>query len=89
MARNRKDSGGQLPIESYRKQIGKQDYKKAKTELKEARKKAQAKQTTGARYKEVSLMVVALLILVISVYLIFYLFLVRDEAAEKSTDSVS
>ncbi|GFY67904.1 hypothetical protein TNIN_471181 [Trichonephila inaurata madagascariensis] len=46
-----KDSTKDVPIQNYRKQIGKQDYKKSKTELKEVKARAQAKKCSGSVYK--------------------------------------
>uniref|UniRef100_A0A3P9LH32 Triple QxxK/R motif-containing protein n=1 Tax=Oryzias latipes TaxID=8090 RepID=A0A3P9LH32_ORYLA len=44
----RKDaSATQLPVDQYRKQIGKQDYKKTKSVLKATRLKAEAKKNTS------------------------------------------
>nr|XP_020462626.1 triple QxxK/R motif-containing protein isoform X2 [Monopterus albus] len=37
----------QLPVDQYRKQIGKQDYKKTKSVLKATRLKAEAKKTSS------------------------------------------
>ncbi|PRD28999.1 UNVERIFIED_CONTAM: triqk [Trichonephila clavipes] len=46
-----KDSMKDVPIQNYRKQIGKQDYKKSKTELKEVKARSQAKKCSGSIYK--------------------------------------
>uniref|UniRef100_A0A8C8DJ09 Triple QxxK/R motif-containing protein n=1 Tax=Oryzias sinensis TaxID=183150 RepID=A0A8C8DJ09_9TELE len=44
----RKDaSATQLPVDQYRKQIGKQDYKKTQSVLKATRLKAEAKKNTS------------------------------------------
>ncbi|XP_061902256.1 triple QxxK/R motif-containing protein isoform X1 [Entelurus aequoreus] len=45
----RKDaSATKLPVDQYRKQIGKQDYKKTKSVLKATRLKAEAKKNSSA-----------------------------------------
>lgn len=51
MGRNRKDSYSQLPIDQYRKQIGKQDNKKTKNSLKESKDKALIKKGFSETYK--------------------------------------
>ncbi|XP_078253320.1 triple QxxK/R motif-containing protein [Rhinoraja longicauda] len=69
----RKDaSASKTPIDHYRKQIGKQDYKKTKSVLKATRLKAEAKKTAPG-IKDVILIVVAILILLVAVYGFFYL----------------
>ncbi|GFX04065.1 hypothetical protein TNCV_3972141 [Trichonephila clavipes] len=52
-----KDSMKDVPIQNYRKQIGKQDYKKSKTELKEVKARSQAKKCSGSIYKEITFMI--------------------------------
>lgn len=75
MGRNRKDSYSQLPIDQYRKQIGKQDNKKTKNSLKESKDKALIKKGFSETYKEISLIIIALITVTVSVYLLFYLYL--------------
>uniref|UniRef100_A0A3B5N0V6 Triple QxxK/R motif-containing protein n=1 Tax=Xiphophorus couchianus TaxID=32473 RepID=A0A3B5N0V6_9TELE len=44
----KKDAGAtKLPVDQYRKQIGKQDYKKTKSVLKATRLKAEAKKSSS------------------------------------------
>ncbi|MED6255290.1 hypothetical protein ATANTOWER_007306, partial [Ataeniobius toweri] len=44
----KKDAGAtKLPVDQYRKQIGKQDYKKTKSVLKATRLKAEAKKNSS------------------------------------------
>ncbi|XP_071356399.1 triple QxxK/R motif-containing protein isoform X2 [Trachinotus anak] len=43
-----------LPVDQYRKQIGKQDYKKTKSVLKATRLKAEAKKNSSGFRKDVS-----------------------------------
>uniref|UniRef100_A0A8C6WPP3 Triple QxxK/R motif-containing protein n=1 Tax=Neogobius melanostomus TaxID=47308 RepID=A0A8C6WPP3_9GOBI len=60
----RKDaSATKLPVDQYRKQIGKQDYKKTKSFLKATRLKAE----------DAFLVVVSILVFVLCVYAFFYL----------------
>ncbi|KAL0961718.1 hypothetical protein UPYG_G00330780 [Umbra pygmaea] len=69
----RKDASAIVaPVDQYRKQIGKQDYKKTKTALKLERLKAEAKKT-GPGIKDALLVVGAILAFVLCVYAFFYL----------------
>ncbi|XP_030644811.1 triple QxxK/R motif-containing protein [Chanos chanos] len=61
-----------LPVDQYRKQIGKQDYKKTKQALKETRLKAEAKRSAPG-IRDVVLVVVAVLIFLLGIYAFFYL----------------
>ncbi|EEC01070.1 conserved hypothetical protein [Ixodes scapularis] len=52
LSKGKKDSFSyQPPVDHYRKTIGKQDYKKSRTELKESKKRAQSKKTTSKTYR--------------------------------------
>uniref|UniRef100_A0A2R5LBX1 Triple QxxK/R motif-containing protein n=1 Tax=Ornithodoros turicata TaxID=34597 RepID=A0A2R5LBX1_9ACAR len=76
MARARKDSfNSQPPIDSYRKVIGKQDYKKSKSELQESKKKAQAKKSKPKTYKEIGLIIGCLVAMVLASYTLCYFLL--------------
>ncbi|KYO29453.1 triple QxxK/R motif-containing protein [Alligator mississippiensis] len=69
----RKDaSAARSPVEQYRKQIGKQDYKKTKPMLRATRLKAEAKKT-AVGIKEVALVLVAILVFLLAFYAFFYL----------------
>ncbi|XP_019383468.1 PREDICTED: triple QxxK/R motif-containing protein [Gavialis gangeticus] len=69
----RKDaSAARIPVEQYRKQIGKQDYKKTKPMLRATRLKAEAKKTAMG-IKEVALVLVAVLVFLLAFYTFFYL----------------
>ncbi|XP_021017005.1 triple QxxK/R motif-containing protein [Mus caroli] len=69
----RKDSSStKLPVDQYRKQIGKQDYKKTKPILRATKLKAEAKKT-AIGIKEVGLMLAAILALLLAFYAFFYL----------------
>lgn len=69
----RKDaSASRIPVEQYRKQIGKQDYKKNRPVLRATRLKAEAKKT-ALGIKEVALILVAILIFLLAFYAFFYL----------------
>ncbi|GFS35730.1 hypothetical protein NPIL_545862 [Nephila pilipes] len=49
----KKDSKKDIPLENFRKQIGKQDYKKSKSELKETKARAEAKKSAKHIYRRV------------------------------------
>ncbi|XP_049789922.1 triple QxxK/R motif-containing protein-like isoform X1 [Schistocerca nitens] len=72
MARSRHDSTGSTPVEQYRKQIARQDSKKSKEIMRETKHRAEKKENAPAQYKEVSIMVGAMLALCVCVYCIFY-----------------
>ncbi|KAJ8402979.1 hypothetical protein AAFF_G00358950 [Aldrovandia affinis] len=61
-----------LPVEQYRKQIGKQDYKKTKSALRATRLKAEAKRSAPG-IRDIVLIIVAILVFLLSVYAFFYL----------------
>ncbi|XP_028256729.1 triple QxxK/R motif-containing protein [Parambassis ranga] len=61
-----------LPVDQYRKQIGKQDYKKTKLVLKATRLKAEAKKTSSG-FRDAFLVIAAILLFVLCVYAFFYL----------------
>ncbi|XP_029938042.1 triple QxxK/R motif-containing protein [Salarias fasciatus] len=65
-------SATKLPVDQYRKQIGKQDYKKTKGALKATRLKAEAKKSSSG-FRDAFLLVAAILIFVLCVYAFFYL----------------
>uniref|UniRef100_A0A8V0Y7M3 Triple QxxK/R motif-containing protein n=1 Tax=Gallus gallus TaxID=9031 RepID=A0A8V0Y7M3_CHICK len=69
----RKDaSTARTPVDQYRKQIGKQDYKKTRPMLRATRLKAEAKKT-AIGVKEVALVLAAILVLLLAFYAFFYL----------------
>ncbi|XP_029769866.1 triple QxxK/R motif-containing protein isoform X1 [Terrapene carolina triunguis] len=69
----RKDaSAARIPVEQYRKQIGKQDYKKSRPVLRATRLKAEAKKT-ALGIKEVALVLAAILVFLLAFYAFFYL----------------
>ncbi|XP_060721671.1 triple QxxK/R motif-containing protein [Tachysurus vachellii] len=61
-----------LPVDQYRKQIGKQDYKKTKPALRATRLKAEAKKSAPG-IRDIILVIMALLVLLLGVYAFFYL----------------
>ncbi|XP_063306395.1 triple QxxK/R motif-containing protein [Pelobates fuscus] len=83
----RKDAAStRTPVDQYRKQIGRQDYKKTKPVLRATRLKAEAKKT-GLGIKEVFLVLIAILLAVSSVYAFFYLkFNLFENPEEESSD---
>ncbi|KAM8840688.1 triple QxxK/R motif-containing protein [Spinachia spinachia] len=64
--------GPRLPVDQYRKQIGKQDYKKTKSALKATRLKAEAKKNSSG-LQDALLVIAAILFFVLCVYAFFYL----------------
>ncbi|KAG8441834.1 hypothetical protein GDO86_010857 [Hymenochirus boettgeri] len=81
----RKDaSTSRIPVDQYRKQIGRQDYKKNKPVLKATRLKAEAKKT-AIGIKEVFLVIVAILVFLFAFYAFFYLNM--TESADSDDDS--
>ncbi|XP_064247499.1 triple QxxK/R motif-containing protein isoform X2 [Passer domesticus] len=69
----RKDaSTSRTPVDQYRKQIGKQDYKKTRPMLRATRLKAEAKKT-ALGVKEVALVLAAILVFLLAFYAFFYL----------------
>ncbi|XP_010863089.1 triple QxxK/R motif-containing protein [Esox lucius] len=74
----RKDASAVVaPVDQYRKQIGKQDYKKTKSALKLERLKAEAKKSAPG-IRDAFLVVVAILVFVLCVYAFFYLNLTTE-----------
>ncbi|XP_026144735.1 triple QxxK/R motif-containing protein isoform X2 [Carassius auratus] len=65
-------SSVKLPVDQYRKQIGKQDYKKTKPALRATRLKAEAKRSAPG-IRDIILVFVAVLVFLLVVYAFFYL----------------
>ncbi|XP_052441016.1 triple QxxK/R motif-containing protein isoform X2 [Carassius gibelio] len=65
-------SSVKLPVDQYRKQIGKQDYKKTKPVLRATRLKAEAKRSAPG-IRDIILVFVAVLVFLLVVYAFFYL----------------
>lgn len=65
-------SSVKLPVDQYRKQIGKQDYKKTKPALRATRLKAEAKRSAPG-IRDIILVIVAVLLFLLGVYAFFYL----------------
>ncbi|XP_034401278.1 triple QxxK/R motif-containing protein [Cyclopterus lumpus] len=65
-------TGPRLPVDQYRKQIGKQDYKKTKPALKATRLRAEAKKNSSG-FRDAFLVIAAILFCVLCVYAFFYL----------------
>ncbi|KAM9434811.1 triple QxxK/R motif-containing protein [Clarias gariepinus] len=61
-----------LPVDQYRKQIGKQDYKKTKPALRATRLKAEAKRSAPG-IRDTILVIMAVLVFLLGVYAFFYL----------------
>ncbi|KAM4688878.1 triple QxxK/R motif-containing protein [Discoglossus pictus] len=79
----RKDaSASKLPVDQYRKQIGRQDYKKNKPILRATRLKAEAKKA-AIGIKEVVLIVLAILAFLLAFYVFFYLNLTPTEESDQ------
>ncbi|KAB5517830.1 hypothetical protein PHYPO_G00171700 [Pangasianodon hypophthalmus] len=65
-------STAKLPVDQYRKQIGKQDYKKTKPALRATRLKAEAKRSAPG-IRDTILVIMAVLVFLLGVYAFFYL----------------
>ncbi|XP_051926657.1 triple QxxK/R motif-containing protein [Hippocampus zosterae] len=78
-------SATNLPVDQYRKQIGKQDYKKTKSVLKATRLKAEAKKSSSG-FRDAFLLVVAILFFVVCVYAFFYLNLSNEINMDMDVD---
>ncbi|XP_017337949.1 triple QxxK/R motif-containing protein [Ictalurus punctatus] len=65
-------SSAKLPVDQYRKQIGKQDYKKNKPALRATRLKAEAKRSAPG-IRDTILVIMAVLVFLLGVYAFFYL----------------
>lgn len=72
MGRNRKDSTGTNMVDHYRKQIATEDTKKSKERLKNIKFQSDIKENVPSLYKDIGIMIGALLLLCICVYCIFY-----------------
>ncbi|KAM9414863.1 triple QxxK/R motif-containing protein isoform 1-T3 [Salvelinus alpinus] len=69
----RKDASATMaPVDQYRKQIGKQDYKKTKSDLKLTRLRAEAKKSAPG-IRDAFLVILAILVFMLCVYAFFYL----------------
>lgn len=79
-----KDTTSVSPVENYRKQIGKQDYKKSKAELKETKAKAQAKEGLVETYRDIFVMIGSLVAVIGVIYALLYIYL--DKKEEKVDD---
>uniref|UniRef100_A0A8C5Q2N0 Triple QxxK/R motif-containing protein n=1 Tax=Leptobrachium leishanense TaxID=445787 RepID=A0A8C5Q2N0_9ANUR len=81
----RKDAASsRVPVDQYRKQIGRQDYKKTKPVLRATRLKAEAKKT-GLGIKDAILVLIAVFLIVLSFYAFFYLKLSSSENSEEDS----
>nr|CAD7579382.1 unnamed protein product [Timema californicum] len=80
MARSRKDSTGSNVVDSYRKQIAKHDTKKSKESLKDTKERALNKENAPAIYKDVTIMIGALLAVCFCVYCLFYALLAETSS---------
>ncbi|KAI0209441.1 hypothetical protein LSAT2_005882 [Lamellibrachia satsuma] len=61
------------PVDQYRKQIGKQQWKTNKEAVKEEKRKSQAKKSTAAVLKDIVWMLVAFVVLMFGIYALFYM----------------
>ncbi|XP_061616828.1 triple QxxK/R motif-containing protein [Phyllopteryx taeniolatus] len=78
-------SATNLPVDQYRKQIGKQDYKKTKSVLKATRLKAEAKKNSSG-FRDALLVLVAIVFFVVCVYAFFYLNLSNEINMDTDVD---
>ncbi|XP_016114597.1 triple QxxK/R motif-containing protein [Sinocyclocheilus grahami] len=65
-------SSVKLPVDQYRKQIVKQDYKKTKPALRATRLKAEVKRS-ALGIRDTILVIVAVLVFLLGIYAFFYL----------------
>ncbi|XP_064835534.1 triple QxxK/R motif-containing protein [Oncorhynchus masou masou] len=69
----RKDACATMaPVDQYRKQIGKQDYKKTKSALKLTKLRAEAKKSAPG-IRDALLVILAILVFMLCAYAFFYL----------------
>ncbi|KAG9279691.1 triple QxxK/R motif-containing protein [Astyanax mexicanus] len=78
-------SAARLPVDQYRKQIGKQDYKKTKPALRATRLKAEAKKSAPG-IRDTILVVLAVLVFLLCVYAFFYLNLSTELNLDNEVD---
>ncbi|KAM6899466.1 triple QxxK/R motif-containing protein [Xenentodon cancila] len=78
-------SATKLPVDQYRKQIGKQDYKKTKSVLKATRLQAEAKKNSSG-FRDAFLVIAAIVLFVLCVYAFFYLNLSTEINLDEDTD---
>ncbi|KAE8599235.1 hypothetical protein XENTR_v10017110 [Xenopus tropicalis] len=78
-------STSRIPVDQYRKQIGRQDYKKNKPVLKATRLKAEAKKT-AIGIKEVILITIAILVFLFAFYAFFFLNWTKTDFDEESSN---
>ncbi|XP_066531109.1 triple QxxK/R motif-containing protein [Hoplias malabaricus] len=78
-------SAARLPVDQYRKQIGKQDYKKTKPALRATRLKAEAKRSAPG-IRDTILVVLAVLVFLLGVYAFFYLNLSTELNLDNEVD---
>ncbi|KAK3601617.1 hypothetical protein CHS0354_038164 [Potamilus streckersoni] len=83
----KKDATGvrSTPVEQYRKQIGKQDWKKSKKEVKASKSHAQIKKTASGM-QDVLLIVGTCLTLVIGLYFMMYWYLNKENLVSAPMD---
>ncbi|XP_072530889.1 triple QxxK/R motif-containing protein [Salminus brasiliensis] len=78
-------SAARLPVDQYRKQIGKQDYKKTKPALRATRLKAEAKKSAPG-IRDTILVILAVLVFLLGVYAFFYLNLSTELNLDNEVD---
>ncbi|KAL7830264.1 hypothetical protein SRHO_G00313910 [Serrasalmus rhombeus] len=78
-------NAARLPVDQYRKQIGKQDYKKTKPALRATRLKAEAKRSAPG-IRDTILVILAVLVFLLGVYAFFYLNLSTELNLDNDVD---
>ncbi|KAL6456858.1 hypothetical protein MHYP_G00338210 [Metynnis hypsauchen] len=78
-------NAARLPVDQYRKQIGKQDYKKTKPALRATRLKAEAKRSAPG-IRDTILVLLAVLVFLLGVYAFFYLNLSTELNLDNDVD---
>lgn len=76
----KKDAAGlrSAPVDQYRKQIGKQDWKKSKREIKSSKVQADKKKT-ATPVKDTLMILMAGLMVIVGSYLLLYWYLNKEQ----------
>ncbi|KAK8384427.1 hypothetical protein O3P69_009317 [Scylla paramamosain] len=67
-----------LPVDHYRKQIGKQNKKQTSSNVRELKKHTEAKSSSPRLYKDVGVAVASLAVVVVVVYSLLFLWLLDE-----------
>lgn len=80
MGKNSRDFVSKQQVDHYRRQIGKEDSKKLKKELKVSKKNDTLNENIKQKYmvKDTALMVTTIVLVLFSVYVLFYFLLMKN-----------